>query len=176
MTDFRKILIANRGEIAIRIMRAANEMGNIARAAGIDGTEVMRVLCLDDRLNISKAYMMPGFAFGGSCLPKDLRAIRAQAAARNLPTPVFDAALTANAQQIENAALMVDEAGEKSVAMMGLTFKNDTDDLRESPLVTLAQKLGIEMPICEAVNAVLSDQTTLSEAMSALLARPYKGE
>jgi GDP-mannose 6-dehydrogenase len=119
----------------------ANEMGNIARAAGIDGTEVMRVLCLDDRLNISKAYMKPGFAFGGSCLPKDLRAIRAQAAARNLPTPVFDAALTANAQQIENAALMVDEAGAKSVAMMGLTFKNDTDDLRESPLVTLANKL-----------------------------------
>ncbi|MCV2866051.1 nucleotide sugar dehydrogenase [Albidovulum sediminicola] len=119
----------------------ANEMGNIARAAGIDGIEVMRILCLDTRLNVSTAYMRPGFAFGGSCLPKDLRAIRALAASKGLPTPVFDAALAANELQVDHAAALVEEAGNAKVALLGLAFKDGTDDLRESPLIALARQL-----------------------------------
>ncbi|WP_181702180.1 nucleotide sugar dehydrogenase [Chthonobacter albigriseus] len=119
----------------------ANEIGNICKAVGIDGHEVMDILCSDTRLNISTAYMKPGFAFGGSCLPKDLRALRYKAREQDVVTPILDAAMAANNVQLDRAFKLVEESGNKRVGMVGLTFKADTDDLRESPLVALAEQL-----------------------------------
>lgn len=119
----------------------ANEIGNICKAVGIDGHEVMDILCSDTRLNISTAYMKPGFAFGGSCLPKDLRALRYKARETDVPTPILDATMAANHVQLDRAFKLVEESGKKRIGMVGLTFKADTDDLRESPLVALAEQL-----------------------------------
>jgi GDP-mannose 6-dehydrogenase len=101
----------------------------------------MNIFFQDVKLNISKAYLLPGFAFGGSCLPKDVRAIRASAKTKNLNTPIFDALLNANDEQVMRAFNMIKQSGKTKIAMMGLSFKAGTDDLRESPLVTLADKL-----------------------------------
>jgi GDP-mannose 6-dehydrogenase len=128
----------------------ANELGNILKALGVDSHKVMDIFCLDTKLNISKAYLKPGFAFGGSCLPKDVRAIRASGKAKGLNTPFFDALLAANEEQVKRGYDMVIQSGKKKVALMGLAFKAGTDDLRESPLVTLADRLvkaGIELKI-----------------------------
>ena len=128
----------------------ANEVGNLCQSAGIDGHKVMDVVCQDKRLNISTAYMRPGFAFGGSCLPKDLRALRALGKRNDVDTPLFDAVLEANELQIRKAFQMVERAGRRRVGMLGLTFKSGTDDLRESPLVELAERLhgkGYELRI-----------------------------
>jgi GDP-mannose 6-dehydrogenase len=128
----------------------ANEIGAICKASGIDGRTVMSVVCSDHKLNISPAYLKPGFAFGGSCLPKDLRALRYHAKTRDVSTFVLDAALAANQHQIERAMAMIGRTGKRRVAMLGLTFKPDTDDLRESPLVDLAERLigkGFELTI-----------------------------
>ncbi len=119
----------------------ANEMGNLCRSVGIDSHQVMDILCKDDRLNISPAYLKPGFAFGGSCLPKDLRALVALGRRNGVQTPVFDALLSANDHQIERAVDLVKDSGRNRVGLLGLTFKSGTDDLRESPLVTLAERL-----------------------------------
>jgi GDP-mannose 6-dehydrogenase len=119
----------------------ANEIGAICKASGIDGNTVMEILCSDKRLNISPAYMKPGFAFGGSCLPKDLRALRYHAKTVDAPTPILDATVAVNQLQIDRALAAIAATGKKSVTMLGLTFKPDTDDLRESPLVELAERL-----------------------------------
>ncbi len=119
----------------------ANEVGNICKAAGLDGHQVMDVMCKDTQLNISPAYLKPGFAFGGSCLPKDLRALRRKARALEVDTPLFDAVMRANDKQILKAFEMIEDTGLRSVSMFGLTFKSGTDDLRESPLVELAERL-----------------------------------
>ena len=131
-------------------MSFANEIGQICKASGIDGRQVMAVLCADRKLNISPAYMKPGFAFGGSCLPKDLRALRYHAKMLDVPSFVLDGTLAANQQQIDRAIGMISRNGKRRVAMLGLTFKPDTDDLRESPLVELAVRLlgkGFEVNI-----------------------------
>jgi GDP-mannose 6-dehydrogenase len=128
----------------------ANEIGGICKASGIDGRAVMRVLCSDRKLNISAAYLKPGFAFGGSCLPKDLRALRYHAKRHDAPSQILDATLAANQQQIERAIATISRGGRRRIAMLGLTFKPDTDDLRESPLVELAERLigkGFELRI-----------------------------
>jgi GDP-mannose 6-dehydrogenase len=128
----------------------ANEIGQICKASGIDGRDVMAVLCADRKLNISPAYLRPGFAFGGSCLPKDLRALRYHAKTLDVPSFVLDAALAANQQQIDRVLGIIARNGKRRVAMLGLTFKPDTDDLRESPLVELAERLigkGFELAI-----------------------------
>jgi GDP-mannose 6-dehydrogenase len=119
----------------------ANEIGTISKASGLDGKAVMAIVCADRKLNISAAYLRPGFAFGGSCLPKDLRALRYHAKRHDVPSLVLDATLEANQQHIERAVAMIARTGKRRVAMLGLTFKPETDDLRESPLVELAERL-----------------------------------
>ena len=119
----------------------SNEVGNICRALEVDSHRVMNILCSDTRLNISPAYMTPGFAFGGSCLPKDLRALRHLARERDVATPMLDGAMGANAVQLERGFKLVEAAGKRAVGMIGLSFKADTDDLRESPLLLLAETL-----------------------------------
>ncbi|MCC6597513.1 MAG: UDP-glucose/GDP-mannose dehydrogenase family protein [Alphaproteobacteria bacterium] len=119
----------------------ANELGNILKELGVDSHKVMDIFFQDTKLNISKAYLLPGFAFGGSCLPKDVRAIRASGQSKGLNTPIFDALLEANEEQVRRAVTMIKNSGKKNVALMGLAFKAGTDDLRESPLVILADRL-----------------------------------
>lgn len=133
----------------------ANEVGNVCAAHGISGREVMEALCTDERLNISKAYMRPGFAYGGSCLPKDLRALRRAAKKLDVSTPMLDATGAANEVQIDLAYAHITRAHNpnRRVGFLGVSFKPDTDDLRESPFVVLAERLlgkGYEVAIYDS--------------------------
>ncbi len=128
----------------------ANEIGNIAKASGIDGQTVMEILCSDHKVAMSPYFMRPGFAFGGSCLPKDVRALRYLAESKDTPSHILDAVLKANEAQIARAEKMVLDSGAKKVGFVGISFKPGTDDLRESPLVSLASRLigkGIDVGI-----------------------------
>lgn len=119
----------------------ANEIGRICQALGSDSRRVMELLCEDRQLNISKAYLKPGFAFGGSCLPKDLRALLYLARSHDVDVPMLSGLLPSNRIHIEHAAEMILERRERSVGVIGLSFKSGTDDLRESPLVELVERL-----------------------------------
>lgn len=119
----------------------ANEVGNIAQATGIDGHKVMDAVCADHRLNISPAYLKPGMAYGGSCLPKDLRALRYKARSMEIATPLLDAVAASNTNQISRAFDLIARSGKRKIGMLGLSFKAGTDDLRESPLVEIAERL-----------------------------------
>ena len=128
----------------------ANETARLCGALGVDAFEVMDLVCQDTQLNISKAYLRPGFAFGGSCLPKDLRATSYLAKTRDVEIPMLSAILESNQDHLELAFDKVVAAGKRKVGFVGLSFKTGTDDLRESPLVTLAEKLigkGYELRI-----------------------------
>ena len=119
----------------------ANEIGRVCQDSGLDARVVMDLVCRDTKLNVSRAYLAPGFAFGGSCLPKDLRALVHRAESRGVPVPMLAAVLPSNRAHVEHTARLVRDTGRRKVGMIGLSFKGGTDDLRESPLVTLAEIL-----------------------------------
>lgn len=128
----------------------ANEMGRICQGLGSDSHRVMALLCEDKQLNISKAYLRPGFAFGGSCLPKDLKALLYLAKTHDIEVPMLAGMLPSNRLHVEHAFNIVMDRGERNVGIIGLSFKSGTDDLRESPMVDLVERLigkGVNLKI-----------------------------
>jgi GDP-mannose 6-dehydrogenase len=119
----------------------ANEIGNVCKSFGIDAHQVMKIFCQDTKLNISPAYLMPGFAFGGSCLPKDLRALAYQAKTQDLQLPILTSVLPSNEMQINRGLQLIIDKGHKRVGILGFSFKAGTDDLRESPVIEVIERL-----------------------------------
>src|SRR5580692_10686719 len=119
----------------------ANEIGTLAKELGVDAEAVVEIFTADTRLNFSPTYLKPGFAFGGSCLPKDVRALSYRAKELDLALPLFDSIMASNDQHLKRAIQMVLDTGKRNVAILGLSFKAATDDLRESPQVQLVKQL-----------------------------------
>ncbi|MFZ3554536.1 nucleotide sugar dehydrogenase [Streptomyces sp. BH055] len=131
----------------------ANELGAVCQALGVDSHQVMDVFLADRKLNISPAYLRPGFAFGGSCLPKDLRSLVHAARRADVSVPILSHVLASNADHLQRAVELVERTGKRKVGLFGLSFKPGTDDLRESPLVELAERLygkGYDLKIYDA--------------------------
>ena len=128
----------------------ANEIGNVSKVLQIDAHEVMSIFCQDRKLNISPAYLQPGFAFGGSCLPKDLRALTYKAKTADLQLPILSSILPSNEMQISRGMQLIIEKGHKKIGILGFSFKAGTDDLRESPMIEVIERLlgkGFELRI-----------------------------
>jgi GDP-mannose 6-dehydrogenase len=119
----------------------ANEIGNLCKSFGIDAHAVMKIFCQDKKLNISPAYLLPGFAFGGSCLPKDLRALGYQAKVHDLQLPILSAILPSNEMQIARGLQLIMDKGHRQIGILGFSFKAGTDDLRESPVIEVIERL-----------------------------------
>lgn len=119
----------------------ANEIGNVCKSFSIDAHEVMKIFSQDKKLNISSAYLLPGFAFGGSCLPKDLRALTYQARMHDLELPIMTSILPSNELQLAKGLQLIREAGHKRIGILGFSFKAGTDDLRESPMIEVIERL-----------------------------------
>lgn len=119
----------------------ANEIGNLCKSFAIDAHRVMKIFCQDQKLNISSAYLMPGFAFGGSCLPKDLRALIYQAKMHDLELPIITSILPSNEMQVARGLQLIMDKGNKRIGILGFSFKAGTDDLRESPVIELIERL-----------------------------------
>ena len=119
----------------------ANEIGNICKSFSIDALLVMKIFCQDTKLNISPAYLKPGFAFGGSCLPKDLRALAYAAKLHDLELPIISSILPSNEMQIARGLRLIMETGHKRIGVLGFSFKEGTDDLRESPMIEVIEHL-----------------------------------
>lgn len=150
----------------------ANEIGRLSQAIGVDPHEVMKLVCMDRQLNISPAYLRPGFAFGGSCLPKDLKALLYSAKTNDVELPMLANVLPSNAAHIEHAISTVLASGKRSVGMIGLSFKSGTDDLRESPLVIMAERfigkglsLGIYDPEVHIARLIGSNRRFIEESI-----------
>lgn len=127
-----------------------NEIGRVCDRLGIDSHVVMKLVCADTKLNISPVYLKPGFAFGGSCLPKDLRSLTFNARRLGVEIPILDSVIPSNSLQVEAARVKVHETGAKRVGVLGLSFKAGTDDLRESPIISLIRQLwqdGLEVSV-----------------------------
>lgn len=119
----------------------ANEIGNVCKSFSVDGHKVMAIFCQDKKLNISPAYLQPGFAFGGSCLPKDLRALNYQAKIHDLQLPIISSILQSNELQLGRGLQMILDQGNKRVGILGFSFKAGTDDMRESPMIEVIERL-----------------------------------
>jgi GDP-mannose 6-dehydrogenase len=135
----------------------ANEMGAVCKALGLDSHAVMDIVTADTKLNISPAYLRPGYAFGGSCLPKDLRALVHRARRADVAIPILESILPSNEGQIDRVFRAIEATGKRRVGLLGLSFKPGTDDLRESPMVALAERLlgrGFELKIYDPQVAV----------------------
>ena len=119
----------------------ANEIGSLCKEMGLDGQQIMSIFCQDQKLNLSSYYLRPGFAFGGSCLPKDLRALNHVAGRLDVHVPILNSILPSNAVQVQRGFDMIVAHGSKRVGILGFSFKAGTDDLRESPIVELIERL-----------------------------------
>ncbi len=119
----------------------ANEIGNLCKSFSIDAHRAMEIFCQDKKLNISSAYLKPGFAFGGSCLPKDLRALAYSAKLHDLELPILNAILPSNELQVARGLQLIMEKGRKRIGILGFSFKEGTDDLRESPMIEIIERL-----------------------------------
>ena len=139
----------------------ANEIGNICKSLGIDGHQVMDIFCQDTKLNLSSYYMKPGFAFGGSCLPKDVRALTYKGKMLDLNLPVLNSIMPSNNSQIEKAINMIVTKGKRKIGILGFAFKAGTDDLRESPIVDV-----IETLVGKGFDLMLFDQNVSLAALT----------
>ncbi len=155
VTDLRTAEMAKYADNVWHALKVcfANELGNICKGSGVDSHAVMDVFFKDEKLNLSKAYLTPGFAFGGSCLPKDVRALVYRGRALDLETPVLGAIMSSNWNQIERAAELIIQAGSRKVSVLGFSFKGGTDDLRESPMIEVIERLigkGYDLRVYDA--------------------------
>jgi GDP-mannose 6-dehydrogenase len=143
VTDLQTAELAKYADNAWHALKItfANEMGRLCKTVNVDSRKLMQLFCEDRKLNISNAYLRPGFAFGGSCLPKDVRALTHYGRSRDVDTPVLSAILPSNRVHIDHALALIQARGKRRIGLLGLSFKEGTDDLRESPMVTVAERL-----------------------------------